>query len=119
MNFFRQNAQSSLSVNDANMRTTSSLESMNAVLRRMSNPHPTLFKFIDTIRMHEFSKSIELFELIKSIVPIRKSKKITALDIKLKKLTTDLEENPDMSPGSFLEEFAKDIILPNTGNAYP
>lgn len=93
---------------------------MNATLGRMSYPHPTFFKFIDTIRMHEFSKKIDLFELLKSNVSnrSRKSKKAEALGIKIKKLTTDLEEIPDMSPGAFLEELAKEATLPNTGKTF-
>lgn len=100
------------------MRTTSSLESLNATLRRMANPHPSFFKFIDIIRMHEFSKSSDLSEILKLNAPIRnrKSKKVEQLDIKIKMLTNDLRDNPDMSPGLFLEKLAKEVIVPNIGN---
>lgn len=92
------------------MRTTSSLESMNSTLRRMANQHhPGFFKFIDMIRLHEFSKSTDLMEMLKSnnTIRCRKSQKVKDLDVKIKQLTKDLKEMPEMNSGIFLEELAK------------
>lgn len=97
------------------MRTTSSLESMNAALRRISRPHPNFFKFIDCIRMHEFSKSMDLLEIIKYGVRVQKGWKVEKLDSKIRLLTLALERDPDMNPGLFLDEFIDCYALPETG----
>lgn len=62
---------------------------MNAALRRLSNPHPTFFKFINSIRMNEFSKSIDLLESEKLDETFKncKHKKVEILDAKIKELT--------------------------------
>lgn len=99
------------------MRTTSWLESMNAVLRRLSPTHPIFFKFVNCIRMHEFSKSVDLWEMMKSDAPNRgrKRKKVERLDAKIEHLTMALKENAEMTPELFLEELATEPVLPETG----
>lgn len=69
--------------------------------------------------MHEFSKSTDLMEMLKpnATVRCRKSQKVKELDIKIKQLTKDLKENPDMDSGLYLEELAKvSNIVPSIGN---
>lgn len=97
------------------MRTTSSLESMNAALRRISRPRPSVFRFIECIKMHEFSKSLDLMETIKYGPQVQKSKKVEKLDVKIKQLSAALEQDPDMNPGLFLEEFTMNYSIPDTG----
>lgn len=66
---FIQNNRNPLSVFGATMRTTSSLESLNSVLRRSFPLHPRLFKFIDCLQWFEFSKSLDVLELFASNIP--------------------------------------------------
>lgn len=93
---------------------------MNSTLRRMVNQHhPGFFKFIDIIKMHEFSKSSDLLEMLKPNAKVRccKNQRTKDLDIKIKQLTDDLHEMPDMNSGLFLEELAKlSNILPSMAN---
>lgn len=114
-----QNKKSSLSVNDANMRTTSSLESMNAALRRLSPMHPAFFKFVDCIRLHEFSKSVDLFEMKRHGETQKKSTKLSKrerLDVKLKFLTEQLEDDSfKTGAGGFLRQLAGESLLPDIG----
>lgn len=92
---------------------------MNAVLRRLSPIHPAFFKFINCIRLHEFSKSTELFEMLKwengQSSRSRKRTKADRLDDKLKLLTKDLEDDPAMDAGTFLSQIACEPVLPDAG----
>lgn len=60
---FLKNEENPLSVYGLNMRTTSSLESLNSVLGRLIPKRPNIFKFVDGIKIHEFTKHRELLEL--------------------------------------------------------
>lgn len=89
---------------------------MNAVLRRLAPTHPAFFRFIDCIRMHEFSKSIELSEIIRwGNVRSRKQTKADKLDVMVKQLTYNLEVDPEMDSGVFLRQLASEHILPDAG----
>lgn len=92
-------------MNEASMRTTSSLESMNSALRRLTTAHPSTFRFVDCIRMHEFSKSVELADEMKHGRIIAKNRsRAEELDEKIKHLTLALDENSEMNAGMFLEK---------------
>lgn len=94
------------------MRTTSSLESMNAVLRRSFPNHPHIYKFIDRLRLFEFSKSLDMLAATKSEVSEkqlqRRKKRDQMREDKIRKLTLLLNTNEHISPGFFLEEMAGD-----------
>lgn len=99
------------------MRTTSSLESMNSVLNRGCPKHPHIFKFIDRIRLHEFSKSLDLLDLIDDDVSEefeRKRKLDKEREIKISYFTNLLEKQ-EISVNEFLEAMSIKSILPGTG----
>lgn len=60
---FLKNDENPLSVFGLNMRTTSSLESLNSLLGQLIPTRPNIFKFVDGIKIHEFTKHRELLEL--------------------------------------------------------
>lgn len=61
--FLFQNEKHSLSVAFLNMRTTSSLEAFNAVLKRSIVQRFNFFKFISRIKFHECRKSERMYNL--------------------------------------------------------
>lgn len=92
------------------MRTTSSLESMNAVLRRTFPVHPHIFKFMDRLRVHEFSKFLDMLEAAATPPSDkqlqRRKLKDQKRETKIKELTEELNSSGGISPGNFLEEMA-------------
>lgn len=95
---------------------------MNAVLKRMFPNHPHIFKFIDRLRLHEFSKTLDMMDSVKSdnltnrILKRRKSH-ISKRDEKIRSCTKAIKENKDMTAGMFLElMITKEKSLENGGN---
>lgn len=92
------------------MRTTSSLESLNATLRRSFPMHPHIYKFMDRLKVHEYSKMMDMFEALRSNQPDvqlhRRKKKDQLRDEKIKQLTSQLKSDTNMSPSLFLREMA-------------
>lgn len=92
------------------MRTTSSMESLNAALRRIFPNHPHIYKFMECLQLHEFSKSVDMIEAVKteaSIKQLERRKKVDQRrEEKIRKLTVLLKTDPNMSPGRFLESMA-------------
>lgn len=120
--FFEQNAKNPLSVFGLNMRTTSSLESLNAVLGRLLPRHPNIYKFVDGIKIHEFSKYNELLQLSSmkenATKLSRKRKRDQERDDKIKKATQELTEKK-ISTSEFLETFSNnENLLPNSGKLF-
>lgn len=105
------------------MRTTSSLEAMNAVLRRTFPNHPHVFKFIDRLKIHEFSKYLEMLEAVRSIgvgSVVRKKKKDQIRDNKINCLTLALKIK-NLTPGEFLKSMSTNKdgdVLPMIGNYF-
>lgn len=100
------------------MRTTSSLESMNSVLGRGCRKHPQMFKFIDHIRSHEFSKSLDLLNLVEDDIDCdfeRKRQRDKEREKKISFFTNQLQEGK-ITVGNFLEAMSDKNILPGTGN---
>lgn len=100
------------------MRTTSSLESLNATLVRTVPNHPHFFKFMDHLKLHEYSKFLDLNTLIdgggspKQLE--RKNPRDRDRDHKIKYFTEQLKED-NIDVGLFLEAMANKNILPNAG----
>lgn len=117
-----QNKKNPLSVNNVNMRTTSSLESFNSVLGRLFPRHPHLFRFIDRLRLIEFSKTLDLMDLIENELPDdqfqRRRLRDKKREEKIKYFTIQLQTDGDMSPADFLEAMANKDILPGNGKIY-
>lgn len=57
------------------MRTTSALEAFNSVLNRSLPKHANFFKFIDSIKQHEFSRYTEFSNSIDKCPETRKKKR--------------------------------------------
>lgn len=90
------------------MRTTSSVESMNAVMRRLFPSHPHIFKFIDRLQVHEYSKSTDLLEATKTDkVDIKRRKKRDQRREEKINHFSDLLNSHEISAEGFLLEMAK------------
>lgn len=109
-----QNERNSLSVFGINMRTTSSLESLNATLKRWFPSHPHIYKFLECLKLFEFSKALDMLEAVRTGAPTpeqlqRKKKKDQKREDKIKYLTDLLEYNGFMTAEQFLRLFAADV----------
>lgn len=94
------------------MRTTSSLESLNSQLKRSSAKHGHIWRFIEQLRLFEFSKAYEMSQLIGGVFSKtqleRKRKRDREREDKIKYLTGILKRN-EISIEQFLEAMsAKD-----------
>lgn len=102
------------------MRTTSSVESLNSQLSRSFAKHAHVFKFIDSLKYHEFDKTLIMFKLAKtSALPKgqleRRRKKDKERDEKIKYFS-DLLKDGSISVGEFLESMANKRIVLLMGN---
>lgn len=101
------------------MRTTSSLEAMHSSLGRSFPKNPHVFKFIDRLRLFELSKSVDMLDLVRNNdideLYKRRQKSDQQRDDKIKFFTNQLQTDPNMTPGLFLDAMANDDILPGTG----
>lgn len=97
------------------MRTTSSVESFNAVLGRKCSKHPHIFKFIDQIKIVELKKALNLLCLMEPGVPNSqfqpRNKEDQERNEKIKYFTTLLVQNI-ISVSIFLEAMANKTIIP-------
>lgn len=99
------------------MRTTSSLEAENSTLSRSFPKHPHIFKFIERLRMHEFSKLLDMINLVKKDVPNssdidphqvqRKRKRDIEREKKICECTHRLKTEKGFTIGNFLETMAQ------------
>lgn len=65
-NLLLQNSKDSISVAELNMRTTSSLESINSQMGRSFPKHGHVWQFIEQLKYHEYSKSRDMLSNSKS-----------------------------------------------------
>lgn len=104
-----------LSVHGANMRTTSSLESLNSQLNRtFGRAHPNIFEFIEHLKLHEAFKSNIMLAKTTSVTkeqlePRRKRDKERNLKIEF---FTEKFANNEISVVEFLTAMANKDILP-------
>lgn len=111
-----KNAKNRISVAGLNMRTTSSVESLNSQLNRSFPKHGSIWKFVEQLKSHEFMKATEMAKLMHSDKKSpsqnqRKRKKDRERDAKIDFFTKMLNAN-EISPGLFLEAMGNRIILP-------
>lgn len=101
------------------MRTTSSLEALNSTLGRSFPKHPHIFKFINRLKLFEFSKSVNMLHSIRNDVPDEQLKRRRQCDQnrqeKIKFFTDQLRANDQMTPELFLDAMENKEILPGTG----
>lgn len=100
------------------MRTTSSVESLNSVIGRSFPKHPHILKFIDHLKLHEFTKSYDLAKLSKCDTPPkqleRKRKADREREEKIVFFTKKLKTK-EISASEFLDAMATKEILPLNG----
>lgn len=102
---------------ELNMRTTSSVESLNAYLRKKCSLHPHLFQFMDELKLVELKKALDMLNLIESKGPFeRKNKRDKERDEKIT-FFTDLILKKEISIQTFFEAMANRTIMPMTGKS--
>lgn len=113
-----QNERNSISVADANMRTTSLVESMNSVIQRSFPSKPHIFKFLECLRLHEAMKSTDLFQLASNQISNSKLMQKRAEDKrrneKIELLSTRLEKKK-INAAQFLEHMCESSISTPAG----
>lgn len=100
------------------MRTTSSLESLHSSLGRSFPKHPHIFKFLDRLRLNEFSKLLNMLDLVKDNVPDQQYQRKRLVDQQREekiKFFTDQLRNGIIDVGEFLEAMANKEVLPRAG----
>lgn len=100
------------------MRTTSSVETLNSVIQRSFPGQTTIFRFIESLKLHESIKSSDLYQLSMGEISNKKMERKRALDrqrdSKIKRLTEQLK-NGEISVKIFLEAMSKKDVLPPIG----
>lgn len=95
------------------MRTTSSLESLNATLKRWFPCRPHIYRFLECLKLHEYSKALDMLDAVETTTSAkqlqRRRKKDQKREEKIKFLTALFKNNENMSAAQFLELFATDI----------
>lgn len=85
---------------------------MNAALRRICPNHPHIFKFLDRLRLHEFSKSLDVLLSVDSDAPLQKLQRRRRLKCKrrMAKIAylTEALQNNKITPDLFLEAMANE-----------
>lgn len=100
------------------MRTTSSLESLNAQIQRQFKRHGNIFKFIENLKLFEYSKVIDLQQLqtSKRAEQMERRKNIDKeRDAKIKFFSGKLDKK-EIDVTEFLNAMANKTILPATGS---
>lgn len=101
------------------MRTTSSLESLNAVLRRRFPLHPHIFKFMERLQYFEIGQQLKMHKLVGSDNDSSQSrhmlKKYKLRDANIRATTEELRTNPTFTVGDFLETLVTDKTLHSSG----
>lgn len=91
----QQNERNTISVAELEMRTTSSLEAMNSQIQRMLPVKRHLYKFIESLQLHESIKSSDLYQLSTGNITNRQLEKRRiedrVRDAKIKSLTEQLK----------------------------
>lgn len=86
---------------------------MNASLKRLFPVHPHFYKFMDCLRLHEFSKSLDMLDLVRKKCSkkqlMRRKKRDRERERKIQTLTLLLKENGQITPARFLLEMASDV----------
>lgn len=117
LTIFLQNKRNTISVAELNMRTTSSVESVNSVIQRRFPDRTNIFKFAEALKMYEAIRATDLYQLSRSDITTpnlaRKRTEDRARDDKIKRYSDSLKEG-QISIAKFLDEMsAKDILPPN------
>lgn len=103
---------------DLNMRTTSSLEALNSVIQRSFPAKTTIYKFTDSLKLHESIKSSDLHSMCEGEIGVeqfeRRRKKDRERNAKIRKFTLHLI-NEEITVSEFLQAISKNDVLPTVG----
>lgn len=103
------------------MRTTSSVESLNNIIGKTIPNHPHLFKFIDHLKLHEYSKFMDLNALLNGSASKhqleRKHLRDRERDEKINFFSSELVKKT-IRTQTFLEAMANETILPKSGEIF-
>lgn len=116
-----QNKEHNLSVAKLNMRTTSSIESLNSQLQRTFKRHGNIFKFVESLQLHEYSKVLDIKQLHNSEPAKQMERRKNSdkeRDAKIKYFSGKLEIR-EIDVTEFLEAMSNKMILPATGSILP
>lgn len=98
------------------MRTTSPVEAVNSVIQRSFPKQTSIFKFTESLKLHESIKATDLYQLEKNDVISphleRRRKEDRARDEKIRKWSALLNNN-EITVTKFLEEMSKKELLPS------
>lgn len=112
---FLQNKRNTISVAELNMRTTSSVESVNSIVQRSFPDRTNIFKFVESLKLFETIRSTDLHQLSKGEIRTpqleRKRAEDRARDEKIKRLSMSLKQKK-IPIAEFLEEICTKDILP-------
>lgn len=102
------------------MRTTSSLESLNSVLKRTFPLHPNMFRFMERLKVFEFGKQLKMFDSMrKGPSENRRRLQDRLRDEKVRNILHQLNNTEDdFNIGDFFNMLANQDILPNSGEIY-
>lgn len=112
-----QDARNTISVIGLNMRTTSSLEALNAIIQKTFPAQTTIFKFVESLRLLESRKSCDLYQLTSGISNQHLERRRAADKKRNDKIIhyTGQLMNGEISVAVFLEAMAQRDILPKIG----
>lgn len=99
------------------MRTTSSIESLNSQMNRSFPKRGHIWKFIEQLKFHEYSKARDMHRISKdtNFEPKRKRKSDRERDEKIKFLSNLLRKK-EITANEFLEAMAGKHIFPKNDN---
>lgn len=100
------------------MRTTSLVEAMNSVIQRSFPPRPHIYKFVESLRLHEAMKSTDLFQISSGEITNPKLQQIRIEDKrryeKIEFLSEKLETG-QITAAEFLERMCDSFVVPPAG----
>lgn len=114
---YSKNEKYGLSVANLNMRTISSLESINSHIGRSFPKHPNIFKFIDCLKQYEYTKTTKMRKLIENCPKKQMERKHKKDKEREKKIIhfSSLFRRKKIDLALFLEAVSNKNILPLNG----
>lgn len=109
-----------ISVADLNMRTTSSVESLNAKLGRVLPKRSNIFRFLACLKIFEFEKVDGMRSLVSCIPPKQMKRKRTVDKTREKKIEyfSDLLSKKKITVNKFMDIMADSGTLPPDGKKH-
>lgn len=103
------------------MRTTSLVEAMNSVIQRSFPAKTHMFKFAESLRLHEAMKSTDLYQISSGHITNSKLQQIRAADKQRNdriNLLSEMLKSEQISTEEFLDQIGEKYIAPSTVGTY-